>query len=67
MLAALMLCTTWSVTQSTVHVKACNAASNIAALLVFAPSEWVIWPLAIAMLVGQSMGGVLERICGISC
>ena len=59
MLAALMLCTTWSVTQSTVHVKACNAASNIAALLVFAPSEWVIWPLAIAMLVGQSMGGVL--------
>ena len=57
MFAALMLCTQWSVTRCTVHVKACNAASNVAALLIFAPSALVYWPAAALMLAGQLVGG----------
>lgn len=57
MFAAVMLLTQWSVTQCTVHVKACNAASNVAALCVFAPSTLVFWPVAGVMLMGQLIGG----------
>ncbi len=59
MLAALMVTTQYSITRCTVQVKACNAASNVAALLIFAPSSLVIWPIAIVMLVGQSLGGFI--------
>lgn len=59
MLAAMVLITTLSITQCTVQVKACNAASNVAALLIFAPSTLVIWPIALLMLAGQSVGGWL--------
>lgn len=59
MLAAMVLLTTQSITQCTVQVKACNAASNVAALLIFAPSALVIWPIAGVMLAGQSLGGWL--------
>lgn len=59
MFAALVLLSTWSMRDATVYVKACNGASNWAALLVFAPSQWVIWPIAVALLVGQLVGGWL--------
>lgn len=59
MLAALMLTTQYSITRCTVQVKACNAASNCAALLIFAPSALVIWPVALVMLAGQTLGGFI--------
>ena len=62
MLALLMLVTQQSITQATVLVKACNGASNLAALLVFAPSVLVIWPVVACLLVGQLAGGWIGAI-----
>ncbi|WP_170272550.1 TSUP family transporter [Litorivicinus lipolyticus] len=57
MLALLMVVTQASMTQATVMVKACNGASNVAALIVFAPSALVLWPVVVCLLVGQLAGG----------
>lgn len=39
------------------NAKAVNCASNWGSLLVFALSGWVVWPIALAMGVGQLAGG----------
>ena len=57
MLALLVLVTQRTITQATVLVKACNGSSNVAALIVFAPSALVWWPAVVCLLVGQILGG----------
>lgn len=57
MLALLVLLSQRTITQATVMVKACNGASNIAALIVFAPSALVWWPAVVCLLAGQLAGG----------
>lgn len=52
-------------TQATGHTKLLNLTSNLAALLVFIPSGDVLWPAAIAMAIGQLVGGYAGARTGI--
>ena len=45
--------------QASAEAKAVNAASNLAALLLFASRGSVVWALAVPMAVGQLLGGFL--------
>jgi uncharacterized membrane protein YfcA len=47
------------------HTKVLNFTSNFAALLVFVPAGDVLWPAAIAMAIGQVMGGYIGARAGI--
>lgn len=45
--------------QASAEAKAVNAASNLAAMLLFAARGVVLWPLALPMALGQLLGGWL--------
>ncbi len=47
------------------HTKVLNEASNLAALAVFVAGGDVVWPAAIAMALGQVVGGRLGALSGI--
>ncbi|HVW91143.1 MAG TPA: TSUP family transporter [Devosia sp.] len=53
------------VTRAAAHTKILNLVSNLAALTLFIPSGKVIWPAAIAMMIGQVAGGYLGALTGI--
>jgi uncharacterized membrane protein YfcA len=52
-------------TRAAGHTKVLNLASNLGALALFIPSGDVLWPAAIAMAVGQLVGGYLGALTGI--
>ena len=52
-------------TRASGHTKALNLASNFGALALFIPSGDIVWPAAIAMAVGQIVGGYLGALTGI--
>jgi uncharacterized membrane protein YfcA len=45
------------------HTKALNAASNLGALLAFSLQGAIVWPIALAMVVGAALGAQ----CGAAC
>jgi uncharacterized protein len=53
------------VTRAAGSTKALNLASNLGALTLFIPSGDVLWPAALAMAVGQLVGGYLGALTGI--
>ena len=53
------------VTRAAGNTKILNLASNLGALTLFIPSGDVLWPAAIAMAVGQVIGGYLGALTGI--
>lgn len=53
------------VTRAAAHTKVLNLTSNLAALALFIPSGQVVWPAALAMMVGQVAGGYLGALTGI--
>jgi uncharacterized membrane protein YfcA len=53
------------VTRAAGNTKILNLASNLGALTLFIPSGDVIWPAAIAMAIGQIVGGYLGARTGI--
>jgi uncharacterized membrane protein YfcA len=53
------------VTRAAAHTKVLNLTSNLAALALFIPSGQVVWPTALAMMVGQVAGGYLGARTGI--
>jgi len=53
------------VTRATGSTKALNVTSNLAALAIFIPQEQVIWSAAIAMALGQLIGGYFGAHTGI--
>lgn len=53
------------VTRAAAHTKILNLVSNLAALTLFIPSGEVVWPAALAMMVGQVAGGYLGALTGI--
>jgi len=53
------------VTRAAGNTKILNLASNLGALLLFIPSGDALWPAAIAMAVGQLIGGYLGALTGI--
>ncbi|NMA98943.1 MAG: TSUP family transporter [Phyllobacteriaceae bacterium] len=52
-------------TRATGATKALNFTSNLAALAIFIPQGHVVWPVAIAMAVGQLAGGYIGARTGI--
>lgn len=54
-----------SATRASAHTKALNVTSNLAALALFIPAGDVLWPVAIAMAIGQLIGGYLGALTGI--
>lgn len=52
-------------TRAAGHTKVLNFTSNLGALLLFLPAGDVVWPAAIAMAVGQPVGGYLGALTGI--
>lgn len=52
-------------TRAAGNTKLLNATSNYAALAMFIPSGDVVWPVALAMAVGQIAGGYLGALTGI--
>lgn len=53
------------VTRASAHTKVLNETSNLAALVIFIPAGEVIWSAAIAMAIGQVIGGRLGALSGI--
>lgn len=53
------------ITRAAGHTKVLNLVSNLAALALFIPAGDVLWPAAIAMAIGQLLGGYLGAITGI--
>lgn len=53
------------ITRAAGHTKVLNFVSNAAALVLFIPAGDVLWPAAIAMALGQLLGGYLGAITGI--
>jgi len=54
-----------SAVRASAHTKVLNVTSNLAALALFIPAGDVLWPAAIAMAVGQLVGGYLGALTGI--
>ncbi len=54
-----------SATRASAHTKVLNVTSNIAALALFVPAGDVLWPAAVAMAIGQLIGGYLGALTGI--
>lgn len=52
-------------TRASGNTKALNLTSNLAALAIFVPAGDVVWPAAIAMAMGQLVGGYLGARTGI--
>ena len=52
-------------TRATGHTKILNCTSNLAALVIFIPQGHVVWPFAIAMAIGQIIGGYVGARTGI--
>ena len=52
-------------TRATGHTKVLNFTSNLAALVIFIPAGDVVWPAAIAMAIGQLLGGYIGARTGI--
>lgn len=52
-------------TRATGATKALNFTSNLAALAIFIPQGHVVWPVAIAMAIGQLAGGYIGARTGI--
>jgi len=52
-------------TRASGNTKVLNLVSNLAALAIFIPSGDVVWPAAIAMAVGQLLGGYIGARTGI--
>jgi uncharacterized membrane protein YfcA len=55
----------FGVTKAAANTKVLNLTSNLAALTLFIPSGNVVWPAAIAMMIGQVAGGYLGALTGI--
>lgn len=53
------------VTRAAGHTKVLNLTSNIGALALFIPSGNVVLPVAVAMIIGQIVGGYLGALTGI--
>lgn len=53
------------VTRAAGHTKVLNFTSNLGALALFIPSGDVVWPAALAMAIGQLIGGYLGALTGI--
>lgn len=53
------------ITRAAAHTKALNLTSNLAALAFFIPAGAVLWPAAIAMALGQVVGGYIGALTGI--
>ena len=53
------------VTRAAAHTKILNLTSNLAALALFMPSGHIVWPAALAMAIGQVIGGYLGALTGI--
>jgi uncharacterized membrane protein YfcA len=53
------------VTRAAAHTKILNLTSNLAALALFIPSGHIVWPAALAMAIGQFIGGYLGALTGI--
>ncbi len=53
------------VTRAAGHTKVLNLTSNLGALALFIPSGDVVWPAALAMIVGQVVGGYAGALTGI--
>ena len=53
------------VTRAAAHTKILNLTSNLAALALFIPSGHIVWPAALAMAMGQLIGGYLGALTGI--
>lgn len=53
------------VTRAAANTKFLNLTSNLGALALFIPSGDVVWPIAIAMAIGQIVGGYLGALTGI--
>lgn len=47
------------------HTKVLNLTSNLGALALFIPTGSVVWPAALAMAIGQVLGGYLGALTGI--
>jgi hypothetical protein len=47
----------WSLKQSSANAKVVNFASNLAAVLVFASQDVIVWSISLPMAVGQFLGG----------
>ncbi|WP_196259489.1 TSUP family transporter [Pelagibacterium limicola] len=54
-----------SATKASAHTKVLNVTSNLAALALFIPAGDVLWPAAIAMAIGQLIGGYFGALTGI--
>lgn len=52
-------------TRAAGHTKVLNLVSNLGALALFIPAGDVVWPAAIAMALGQFIGGYLGALTGI--
>src|SRR6185437_15434897 len=55
----------FGVTRAAAHTKVLNLTSNLAALALFVFAGNVVWPAALAMMVGQVAGGYLGARTGI--
>lgn len=55
----------FGVTRAAGHTKVLNLTSNIGALALFIPSGNVVLPVAVAMIIGQIVGGYLGALTGI--
>jgi uncharacterized membrane protein YfcA len=53
------------VTRAAGNTKILNLCSNLGALTLFIPSGDVVWPAALAMAIGQVLGGYLGALTGI--
>lgn len=62
-MVALVLLSGCALLQAIAHTKALNAASNLGALAAFAIQGAVVWPVALAMIVGAGLGAQ----CGAAC
>lgn len=54
-----------SAARASAHTKVLNVTSNLAALALFIPAGDVVWPAALAMAIGQLVGGYLGALTGI--
>lgn len=54
-----------SAARASAHTKVLNVTSNLAALALFIPAGDVVWPAAVAMAIGQVIGGYLGALTGI--
>jgi len=53
------------ITRAAAHTKVLNFTSNLAALALFIPAGDVIWPAALVMALGQTVGGYIGALTGI--